>query len=419
MQSKYLLLLIFSINIHKLFISFQLLSIEKNYDVDYLNFYEPVSKNILKTYFLQDPNMSILSAQVTPLFPIYLSLFPDRELAMIANVIMSFVVLILVYFIVLNFSSHRIALISVIILSVEPSFYASSLNLATETFFTLFLVLGIYFTTSKPFSNNNINLLLQAVFFGMSALVRPIALIAIIVLSLLYLVCFIKTSKKIYFVSIFLVSIPSIIWSFRNFITHGIFNISLMSANNIFVYDGVAALSIAEDITFEEAGRIESDLKAASLGSIYNVKESYDYDNNRGLELITEHPISVLILHCKGVFKTSFGVFKSKFYIIFNEIYRIDSNKLTGIILLSLGLLVVCIWILTIYGINPALKCDSYNTILILLLIVSIILPATSHVAYARFRAPVAPLISIIAALGLNHLLQLSKSRSKDLPKHN
>jgi 4-amino-4-deoxy-L-arabinose transferase-like glycosyltransferase len=361
--------------------------------------------------------MSILSAQVTPLFPIYLSLFSERKLAMIAIVIMSFMVLLLVYLITLNFSSHKIALISVIILSVEPSFYASSLNLATETLFTLFLVLGIYFTTSKPFSNNSINLLLQAILLGVSVLVRPVALIAILALSLLYLVYFIKTSKKIYFGSIFLVLTPSIIWSYRNFFTHGFFNVSLMPANNIFVYDGVASLSIAEDITFEEAGKIESDLKVASLGPIYSIKESYDYDNNRGFELITEHPISALILHCKGLFKTSFGVFKSKFFIIVNEIYRIDSKILTGIILLALGLLIVCIWILTFYGIRPALKTDSYNTMLILILIVSVILPATSHVAYARFRAPVAPLISIVAALGLNQLLQLSKSRNKDLSK--
>ena len=361
--------------------------------------------------------MSILSAQVTPLFPIYLSLFSERKLAMIANVIMSFMVLLLVYLITLNFSSHKIALISVIILSVEPSFYASSLNLATETLFTLFLVLGIYFTVGKPFLNNNINLLLQAIMFGMSVLVRPVALITIAAFSLLYLVYFIRTSKKIYFGSIFLLITPSIIWSFRNFFTHGFFNVSSISANNIFVYDGVASLSIAEGITFEEAGKIESELKATSVNPIYNIKENYDYDNNRGFELITEHPMSVLILHVKGLFKTSFGIFKSKFYIIINDIYRIDSKMLTGAILLALGLLVVCIWIFIVFGIYPALKSDSYNAISIFLLAISVILPATSHVAYARFRAPAAPFISIIAAFGLSYLLQLSKFRNMNLSR--
>ena len=361
--------------------------------------------------------MSILSAQVTPLFPIYLSLFSDRKLAMIANVILSFMVLILVYLITLNFSSHRIALIGITILSVEPSFYASSLNLATETLFTLFLVLGIYFTACKPFLNNNINLLLQAIIFGMSVLVRPVALITIAAFSLLYLVYFIRTSKKIYFGSIFLLITPSIVWSIRNFFTHGFFNVSSISANNIFVYDGVASLSIAEGITFEEAGKIESELKATSVDPIYNIKENYDYDNNRGFELITEHPMSVLILHVKGLFKILFGIFKSKFYIIINDIYRIDSKMLTGAILLALGLLVVCIWTFIIYGIYPALKSDSYNAISILLLAISVILPATSHVAYARFRAPAAPFLSVIAALGLSYLLQLSKFRNTNLSR--
>ncbi len=90
---------------------------------------------------------------------------------------------------------------------------------------------------------------------------------------------------------------------------------------------------------------------------------------------------------------------------------------LTGAILLALGLLVVCIWIFIVFGIYPALKSDSYNAISIFLLAISVVLPATSHVAYARFRAPAAPFISIVAALGLSYLLQLSKFRDMNLSR--
>jgi 4-amino-4-deoxy-L-arabinose transferase-like glycosyltransferase len=356
--------------------------------------------------------MSTLSAQVTPLFPIYLSLFSNRNMAMVTNVFLSFVVLYLVYLIALSFSSNKVALGSVLILSIEPSFYASSLNLAPEILYTLFLVLAFYFTASKPFANDNINLILQVTVLSISVLIRPIALITIIAVAILFLIYYVKTSKKIYIGSLILLLVPSIIWSCRNLLIHGIFNISSISSQNIFLYEGVASLSESEGITFEKAAEIEGTRKDNLLNSLSSINETFNYNNKRGLELIAEHPIGLLIVHLKGLLKISFGIFKSKYSIILSEIYKVDSKLFTGIIFIVLGLLIGCIWILMFFGFHPAFKADAHNTKLLLLFILTAILPATSYIAYARFRVPASPFISIIAALGLSHLLKLIRLRN-------
>jgi hypothetical protein len=60
-------------------------------------------------------------------------------------------------------------------------------------------------------------------------------------------------------------------------------------------------------------------------------------------------------------------------------------------------------------GIRLFYELDFSNARVALLIIITVLLPATGQVAYARFRAPVVPLICIIAALGVQNMLNKNR----------
>ena len=406
---KSILFLTYVINIFKIFIAVKVSSINQFQDYDLIHYYKPTAESFSKVYILNDTNFLKLSALVVPLFPLFLKIFGFGLFAQSVYIILFILTLTLVYNITLKLSSKKVAGIAILFLSLEPSLFISSLSLSPELLFSFVLTLALYFGVCKPIIKTELNYLLLGILIGISVLIRPIALIMVICLIIFWLINYYQTSQTIFLSISVIAAVFALIWSFRNLVIHGFFNVSFISSNNIFWYEGVPALAEANGISFEEAKSIERGLKNQIIGSNPSVIEDYNYNSERGLELVFDHPIGLIQSHVKGVGKVLFGVYKSKFKIIDEKIFGIDNQVVQSAHFVILGLITLLIWILFLMGIRLFYELDFLNARVALLIIVTVLLPATGQVAYARFRAPVVPFICIIAALGVQNMLNKNR----------
>jgi 4-amino-4-deoxy-L-arabinose transferase-like glycosyltransferase len=404
-STKYILFLVYVINFFRAVLAFKVSSVSQFEDHDLVNFYKPTAQNLYNVYITNDPNFLFLSGLVTPLFPIFLKIFGYGLLAQFVYIIVFTLILILVYKITIKLSSKKIAAIAILLVSVEPSFFISSLSLAPELLFSFILTLALYFGVCKPIKNIELNYLVLAILLGISVLIRPIALIMVICLVVFWIITYYQTSQTIFLYISMIVPVFAFIWSSRNLIVHGFFNISWISSNNILWYEGVPALSEAKDISFEEAAKTESALRNLKIGGNSSVLESYNYNSQRGLELIFEYPTGWVQSHLKGVGKILFGVYKSKHRIIDQEVFRVNDQVIQSIHFIILGFITLIIWMLFLNGVSQFHKLDILNSRLSFLILIAVLLPATGQVAYARFRSPVIPIICIVAAIGTQNLL--------------
>jgi 4-amino-4-deoxy-L-arabinose transferase-like glycosyltransferase len=396
---------VYIINFFRAVLAFKVSSVSQFEDHDLVNFYKPTAQNLYNVYITNDPNFLFLSGLVTPLFPIFLKIFGYGLLAQFVYIIVFTLILILVYKITIKLSSKKIAAIAILLVSVEPSFFISSLSLAPELLFSFILTLALYFGVCKPIKNIELNYLVLAILLGISVLIRPIALIMVICLAVFWIITYYQTSQTIFLYISMIVPVFAFIWSSRNLIVHGFFNISWISSNNILWYEGVPALSEAKDISFEEAAKTESTLRNLKIGANPSVLESYNYNSKRGLELIFEYPIGWVQSHLMGIGKILFGVYKSKHRIIDQEVFGVNDQVIQSIHFIILGFITLIIWMLFLNGVSQFHKLDILNSRLSFLILIAILLPATGQVAYARFRSPVIPIICIVAAVGTQNLL--------------
>jgi 4-amino-4-deoxy-L-arabinose transferase-like glycosyltransferase len=404
-STKYILFLVYIINLFRAFLAFEVSSISEFEDYDLVVYYKPTAQNLYNVYITNDPNLLGLSGMVTPLFPIFLKIFGYSLLAQFVYLIIFVLILILVYKITLKLSSKKIAEIAILLVSLEPSLFISSLSLAPELLFSFTLILALYFGVCKPIKNTELNYIVLGILLGVSVLIRPIALFMIICLVVFWAITYYQTSQTIFLFTPIIAIVFALAWSIRNLIVHGFFNISSISSNNIFWYEGVPALSEAKGISFEEAKNIEGGLKNQIIGDSPSVLELYDYNSKRGLELIFEYPIGWIQSHLKGVGKILFGVFKSKHSIIIQKVFGVNDQMIQSIHFAILGFITLIIWILFLNGIRQFHKLDVLNSRVFLLILIAILLPATGQVAYGRFRSPVVPIICIVAAIGTQNLI--------------
>ena len=404
-STKYILFLVYAINLFRAFLAFKVSSISEFEDYDFVNFYKPTAQNLYNVYITNDPNSLGLSGLVTPLFPIFLKTFGYGLLARFVYIIIFILMLTLVYKITLKLSSRKIAEIAILLVSLEPSLFISSLSLAPELLFSFTLILALYFGVCKPIKNTELNYIVLGILVGISVLIRPIALVMIICLVVFWTITYFQTSQTIFLYTSISATVFALAWSIRNLLVHGFFNISSISSNNIFGYEGVPALSEAKGISFEEAKNIEDALKKQIIGDYPSVLKLHDYNSKRGLELIFEYPIGWIQSHLKGVGKILFGVFKSKHSIIDQKVFGINDQVIQSIHFVILGFITLIIWILFLNGVSQFYKLDVFNSRVFLLILVAILLPATGQVAYGRFRSPVVPIICIVAAIGTQNFL--------------
>ena len=399
-------ILILIVNVYRIILGFKLTEKDLIFDVDYLKYYKPVADNFSETYFNNDKNFTSLSAQVTPIFPLFLKLTNFANLGMLLTLVASILVLVITYFISSKYVSSKFAKLSVLFVSIEPAFFASTINLAPESIFSFVVLLGLFFGICKPLTYTRVNYFIFFICLSFSVIIKPVSLVTILFVFVLCIIQYYRSKKLNYIFYAILTAIFPILWSIRNFWIHGFFNVSTIASHNLFFYEGVAALAEESDMTFEEAVNNESIRRQRIIGESSEVIKLYEYNLGRGQELIINNPFGFLISHIKGIGKLFFGIYKSRFIYIFKDVYRIESQMLIYIFYLFLLLIIIFIWFMFMIGIIRNYKNFDVWQVLMLLIIITILLPASGQIAYARFRAPVSPIICIFAALGAKSISQ-------------
>ncbi len=376
-------------------------------DFDFKSYYKPASEKFFGVYFMPSKDYLLLSAQVPPLFPFFLSLIGENTNAVIFIFILSNLVLVLTYKVCLKLASKKVALIAVFILSLEPSFFIASINLGPEIFLMLNLVIGAWLLICK----NELKYSKQLAFalFGLCVLIRPIALPFVIVLTVYYFVKYFYSRNFTFLIYAFLLVLPSTIWTIRNLFVHKIASVSLITSNNLFLYEGVPAASESLGRPWEFIADQEVYLRESIIGKQPSTEILDTYNTQRGIELIFSYPIGWLFSHMKGLLKLLFGINKTKYEIIYDQLFSTNISILLIISNVVFGLFIATVWVSFIKGFLVLKLTQPRITCLLLVLISMILIPASGHIAYARFRSPITPFICIFSAIGVAQLYPLLK----------
>ena len=220
---KFLFIVLLFLQLGKLLLAIQLVDVIEFKDHDLIHFYEPAGRNFSSIFLSSNPENPFLSSLVTPIFPLFLNFFGTSIFAHVTYFFLSVFILFLIYKICLVFVSRTMSALAILFLSIEPSFLMSSLSLTPELLFSFTIVSALFFLICKPFRNNDLNLTAFSLLAGLSVLIRPIALIMILVLSIFWIYHFLTRHKKINLLFAILTSIFAVTWSIRNYILHEIF----------------------------------------------------------------------------------------------------------------------------------------------------------------------------------------------------
>ena len=138
------------------------------------------------------------------------------DAVLIYNLIISSLTILLFYLIAKNLFNTNIALISSLIVSLNPIFILSSSRATTETNFLFFLMLAIYFFIKSSKTHKVKFYILFGGIIGFTSLVRPVAFLYIFVL--LFLLFIVRKFQKKLIISLISFLIVLSPWIIRNYI---------------------------------------------------------------------------------------------------------------------------------------------------------------------------------------------------------
>mgnify|MGYP001164108937 FL=1 len=184
----------------------------------------------------------------TPIYPLIIMLFLENlKFLILVQTLLHITSALMIYKLVSTFLKQKFSLFVFFIFLFNPTLFSLSQMLITETISIFLIVLSIYVYTEKK------NKLVFYLIFGLLPLLRP----AFIVLSF-GMVLFIKIlekefDKKKTMTAIFLLILPSLVWTARNFEKTEMVIFSSLSGMNLLEETASGVMAISEDIDEEES----------------------------------------------------------------------------------------------------------------------------------------------------------------------
>lgn len=366
-----------------------------------------LAQNFSDSYSLTDSSNPYLSFRRTPIYPLFLSLFSEGKglfASLVAQQVLSMGIVYLTWLLSKKLFSEKIAWIAGLLTSIETSLLTSSFMILSETLFTFLFLSGIYaFIYSQYCHFQKICYVFSGVFFGLSALTRPIG-IAIAVILVLYLLLTHGKMRLRTLITLSVMVVFIICWSIRSLLSFGIFEVSSIQAHNLHLFEGSGARAYRLGIPLDDVHTIEANLMSSAIGEEFTLADEQKYRNARGLTLILENFPWFIQMHLVGATKLLIGPGQgdSLGFLTSGQIYT--AAEVWHFILVGFLLtLTSFILVMALVGILRSEKSSQFLLILISLLVVVSI--SSGIQAYARFRAPIAPLLCVFAAIGIDKLL--------------
>jgi 4-amino-4-deoxy-L-arabinose transferase-like glycosyltransferase len=380
----------------------------------------------------------------TPGYPLFLSFFLklwDSLLpALIAQTLISLATILLVFKIAQLVWNESIALLAALVYAFDHTTFLFSHIIHTETLFTFLLVLCVYFGVLFLRQEKRKWLLLFSLTLACSAMVRPISYYLIIPATLGFLI-HVKWSGRGWRevgVALLLLIIPWLAitggWTWRNYAQTGSAEFCHIKGKSLYLYRAVGVVALRDNISEEEAR--QKLLDALPDTTSWSEARLYDYQAEEGMRIIKQHPLLFAKTIVWGLIKIIADPGLRDPYIYFGiedadpalELMRLPLDQYLSkwvlhhpilfvfflLALAYLGLVYLggtyAIWILLKERRDVILHLYLWGVIFYFVLI------AAGPEAYARFRIPFMPFLSMYAAVGLSAAWSNYRNRKGNAP---
>jgi hypothetical protein len=370
--------------------------------LDYFNYAE----NFWTVFFDKQLIFGELGLLRTPAYPFLLHIIGGENWIIVILIHNLFVIgaSLLIFQVVSQFSTKRIAVISALIPLLDPGVFIESTYLLTETMLMFLITFAIWI----PFTSSGN--LLRGTIFALTILVlpliKPIALFFIPFLVWHYRAVTLSKFRTLFYISIVPIS-GLFLYAIKNLFIYGVPRISSIDSLNLLYYEGAYLESLANGMDLAEVQvtlSIEEkqlDVKGSSIHGVI------DFRTERGAELIRENIIYAPYARAIGLIKLLFGTGATS---IRNWLSAFPQEVVFSIIGAGIVFLIT-VNIATFIGVFSIISTKNRTFVpLFLLFFVALVLSSGAN-AYSRFRVPLVPMIAIFVALGISYMQKRRRNR--------
>jgi len=343
------------------------------------------------------PNTPILLR--TPGYPafiavVYLLSKHEHAAIILAQILLSAVMILLLYHTVeLVTQRQGLALLAALLIALDPlSIWASEVVL-TESVFTLFIVLAVYIGVRIAESRHA--LLWAAVggaSIGISALIRPVSYYLVLPYAVALAIAARRSClRKAQILVVTLVTVAAwacivLPWQWRNHAELQTWQFSGIGDYNLLFYRAAGIVAEREGITLEKAEQqLSEGLSPNDAPARY-----YQSCRERALPVILAHLHNLVSITLRGALRLCFGPGTET---VASWLGLASSRFLMACLLAWIGAL----WILIMIGFRRSARLPFFIPIVIFAYIVAV---SSGPEAYARFRAPLMPILAMFAVNG-------------------
>jgi 4-amino-4-deoxy-L-arabinose transferase-like glycosyltransferase len=375
----------------------------------------------------------------TPGYPIYLAACfavfgVNLPIIVITQIFLSLGTIALVYGLVNSIGGYYAAVISALLLAFDLPSITYTLQVLSETLFTLMLVALIASGITiliNPY--RKYNYMLAGIFLSMATMVRPISYYLIIPLGagLVAWTIVSKLNWRAILIRLLLFGLPFLLiiggWQLRNYLLIGDASVSQIEAVNMLAFRAAKIIALRDGTSMEEA------IQTLGIKDITDIRIWHqevlltDHWKEQALAIIKKYPGLFLRSSINGMLNVILGLGERPFMEIINgelvtigpvddltrlpvlaylQKWAVDNRLFFLAFLYALGYMFI-IYLGVLLWLIMAIR-QKHMTLIDLLcwgVFFYFVLISAGPEAYSRFRAPLMPILVIYAALGLQLLI--------------
>jgi hypothetical protein len=251
------------------------------------------------------------SALRTPVYPVFIAFIywiggQDPLLIIAVQVVLGTLTVLLGYHLGIKLLSRPVALLGAFLLAISMESITSVFYVLTETLFTFLFLAGILSWINANKNHNKYWLVVAAIFMGLSALCRPVAvyfpIVLIIGLLLDKKIPWIKRgSNSVLFLGVFILCLLP--WMLRNISVVGSPTLSTISSYNLLFYEANSLEANSRHIS-EDAVREENKVRVEQMlvehGWADNEGNRARVESILAYQIILADPVRFLYIHLKS-----------------------------------------------------------------------------------------------------------------------
>jgi 4-amino-4-deoxy-L-arabinose transferase-like glycosyltransferase len=251
------------------------------------------------------------SALRTPVYPVFIAIIywiggQDPLLIIAVQVVLGTLTVLLGYHLGIKVLSKPVALMGAFLLAINMESITSVFYVLTETLFTILFLAGILSWINGYKNQNKYWVVVAAIFMGLSALCRPVAVYFPFLLTIGLLLdkkipWIRRGSDSVLFLGIFILCLLP--WLLRNISVVGSPTLSTISSNNLLFYEANSLEANSRHIS-ETAVREENKVRVAQMlveqGWADNEGNRARVENILASQIILADPVRFLYVHLKS-----------------------------------------------------------------------------------------------------------------------